>query len=263
MIQKKKKPWQKTPKWLMPAAFYSTAILCCLLLGFLINYAFNWSERLENFNLTTTNVRGNNILGHDEVKALANLPLAKSLNEINISNIQQRVEKHPYVKGARISRSFPRKITIDIVERQPVAYLNLPSFLVVDDEGFIMPLRHDNMEFNIPTLTGFNPATELYPIGGKSLSYKTLEAVDYLKIVRDLFPKLFEDISELTVDKEDAYVMVLSEYPTRIHFGQSDIIGQLMLLKEFDNMLSGLKSLNSYRYVDLRYKNQIVVREQT
>lgn len=263
MTRKKKKEKWKTSKWIRPIAMRLAAVASILCLAGLTNYSFRWSEASGSFNLTSTTVRGNFILSREEVRALANVPLAQSLNQITSEEIQRRLEDHPYVKGARVSRRFPKSITIDMLERQPVAYINLPSFLVVDEDGFVMPLRHGDMEFPVPTLTGFNNAAELYPIGEKCLSRKTLEAVDYLVGVKKMFPQLFEDISELTVDKSDAYVMVLSEQPTRIHFGPSDILGQLSLLKEFNDTLSGVKSLHSYRYVDLRYKNQIVVRERT
>ena len=90
-----------------------------------------------------------------------------------------------------------------------------------------------------------------------------MEAVNYLSSMRQLFPILFEDISELTVNKTDEYVMVLAEMPTRIHFGEGNMLDQIILLKQFDFTLAGAKKLRDYRYVDLRYRNQIVVRERT
>ncbi|MBH31862.1 MAG: hypothetical protein CMG71_07760 [Candidatus Marinimicrobia bacterium] len=263
MKRGKKKAKKKLPKWINPAVLWSGTAVSLLCLAGVTNYSIAWSEASESFNLTSTDVRGNSILGRDELTALAKVPFAQSLNEISLEEIQRRIEAHPYIKGARVSRRYPKSITIDVVERQPIAYVNLPSFLVVDEDGFVMPLRHGDMEFNVPTLTGFNNAGELYPIGEKCLSHKTLEAIEYLTIVRQQFPELFDDISELTIDKSDEYVIVLAEQPTRIHFGQSDMLDQLSLLKEFNTTLSGVKSLHSYHYVDLRYKNQIVVRERT
>ncbi|MFL3050278.1 MAG: cell division protein FtsQ/DivIB [Candidatus Neomarinimicrobiota bacterium] len=230
-----------------------------------INFGIKWSEAAGSFNLRERDVRGEKIIGKDEVHELADLPIAKSLNEINLKKIQERIEEHSYIRAARVSRRFPNKIVIDIIERKPLAYINLPSpsFLLVDEQGFVMPLRHGDMEFEVPTLTGFNIDPELYPIGSKCLSLKTIEAIEYLNNLRKLFPSLFDNLSELTVDKNDEYVMVLSEYPTRIHLGQSNILDQLALLKNFNDTILGLKSLNNYTYVDLRYKNQIIVREKT
>ncbi len=263
MRRKKKKAKRKIPNWVQLTGIWAGGVVSVLFLAGVTNYSIVWSEAAGSFDLTATVVRGNSILVRDEVTALAKVPFAQSLNEVSLDEIQRRIEAHPYVKGARVSRRFPKSITVDVVERQPVAYINLPSFLVVDEAGFVMPLRHGDMEFNVPTLTGFNNAGELYPVGEKCLSQKTLEAIEYLTSVKGQFPELFADISELTVDKSDEYVMVLAEQPTRIHFGPSDMLGQLGLLKEFNSTLSGVKSLHSYRYVDLRYKNQIVVRERT
>lgn len=253
----------RMPRWMRPAAMGTLVTASFLLFSWLVSYASQWAERSGHFDLMSTEVRGSTILEQNEVVALAKIPFAQSLSEIDLPAIQQKVESYPYVKGARVSRQFPRKIIIDVMERKPIAYLNLSSFLVVDDEGIVMPLRHGDMEFNVPTLTGFNRAEELYPIGGKCLSVKTLEAVDYLSSVRLLFPALFQDISELTVDERDEYVMVLSEKPTKIHFGKADMLSQILLLKEFYSTISNKQTLHDYHYVDLRYRNQIVVRERT
>ncbi|MBF88211.1 MAG: hypothetical protein CMG75_00870 [Candidatus Marinimicrobia bacterium] len=238
-------------------------VLSTTIFIFITNYAFKWSETAGFFNLKESEVRGNKILGQDEVRTLSEIPFAKSLKIINLETIQEQIEKHSYIKGSRVSRRFPNKIMIDIIEREPIAYINLPFFLVVDEEGFVMPLRHDEMEFEIPTLAGFNIDPELYPVGKKCLSLKTLEAIKYLKNLKEFFPTLFENLSELMVDNNDEYVIVLSDNPTRIHLGKSNILEQLALLKQFNNTIIGLKSLNNYSYVDLRYKNQIIVREKT
>ena len=261
--RKKVRRKKKMPKWVTPVISWSLISASLLFFGVLVNYAIDWSLLSGDFDLTATEIRGNNILAPDEIIALAKIPFAQSLTDIDLKAIQRRVEEHSYIKGARVSRDFPKKISIDVVERQPMAYLNLTNFLVIDDEGVVMPLRHDDMEFNVPTLTGFNPAEELYPVGLKCLSHKTLEAVSYLASIRDRFPVLFEDISELTVDKTDEYVMVLAEKPTKIHFGEANMLAQIELLKEFYTILPSGWTLHNYRYVDLRYKNQIVVRERT
>ena len=57
--------------------------------------------------------------------------------------------------------------------------------------------------------------------------------------------------------------MELAEMPTRIHFREGNMLDQIIFLKQFDFILAGAKKLRDYRYVDLRYRNQIVVRERT
>ena len=58
-------------------------------------------------------------------------------------------------------------------------------------------------------------------------------------------------------------LLVLAEKPTKIHFGETNMLAQIELLKEFYTILPGGWMLHNYRYIDLRYKNQIVVRERT
>ena len=109
------------PKWVAPTIRWSLVSTSLLLFGVLVNYASKWSQLSGDFDLTATEIRGNDILGQDEIIDLAKVPFAQSLANIDLKAIQRRVEKHSYVKGARVSREFPKKIYIDVVERQPIA----------------------------------------------------------------------------------------------------------------------------------------------
>jgi len=228
----------------------------------IIFYSVNWIEGEKKLFLKTLNIYGNKILSVEEILDLANISNNKSLLEIDLTLIQEQIQKHPYVKIANLSREFPNQININIKERVPLAYLNLEDYLVIDHDGFILPLRNGIIEFNIPTLTGFNSEKSLYPIGFKCISTKALQAVENLNFAKKHFPELLENLSEFTINHDDHFEMILAEKPTKIIFKNHSFEDQIFLLIKFNDLIEKTKSLEDYTYLDLRYKNQIVVKER-
>jgi len=114
----------------------------------------------------------------------------------------------------------------------------------------------------IPVLSGFNSAIELYPEGEKTYSIKVKEAVDILKKLSIHFADLYENISELTLNKDDEYVLILADRPTRVVLGKDNISLKFDILKSFDKAL-GQRKLTDFRLIDMRYNKQLVAREWT
>ena len=224
--------------------------------------AFLWAKSTHHFDLSNIKLNGYNYLQKEEVLQKVELPRYAELTEIDLVLIQENLEGHPYIKAARISRDFPSSLCIDIIERSPLAYINHSPFLLIDGDAVVLPTKNGNLEFDIPTLSGFNHASELYPVGETCLSQKVQEAVKFLNVVRREFPDLYEDISEFTINTMDEYVLCLSQYPTKVYLGAELSAWQIQLLQQFNQTIAGIRSIHDYKYVDLRYKNQIVVKEK-
>ena len=66
----------------------------------------------------------------------------------------------------------------------------------------------------------------------------------------------------MTINKNDEYVIILSEQPTKVILGRDDISRKIKILKNFDKAL-GQRQLTSYRLLDVRYSKQLVAMEWT
>ena len=56
--------------------------------------------------------------------------------------------------------------------------------------------------------------------------------------------------------------MVLAENPTRIMLGNQNTHYKIDLLKEFEKTIKNKKEITDFSYVDMRYENQVIVREK-
>ena len=64
----------------------------------------------------------------------------------------------------------------------------------------------------------------------------------------------------LTTYKDDEYVLILADRPTRVVLGKDNISLKFNILKSFDKAL-GQRQLTDFRLIDMRYNKQLVAKE--
>ena len=53
--------------------------------------------------------------------------MGNSIEEIRIDSVTKIIEDHPYVEAARVSKWYPSKIKIELIEREPDSYFDSPE----------------------------------------------------------------------------------------------------------------------------------------
>ena len=222
--------------------------------------AVRWANYRQTFTVDAIRFSGLEILEKETVKKMISNLENQSIHDVNMGEMAQIIESNPFIKAARISRHFPNQIKINIIERKPLAMLNMESALMIDNEAVVLPNHPYAESALIPILSGFNNAKDLYPEGEQTYSVKVKEAIKILNQLSNHYPKLYDEVSELTLNKDDEYVIILADRPTKVILGKSDIIPKLNILKSFDKAL-GERQLTDYRLLDMRYKKQLIARE--
>ena len=87
------------------------------------------------------------------------------------------------------------------------------------------------------------------------------ELADNQKIQND-YESLYQNISEMSLNTDDEFIIVLIDQPTKIRLGRNNIWTKLLVLKEFEIAIQGKKSLTDYAYLDMRYSNQVIAKER-
>ncbi len=84
-----------------------------------------------------------------EVREAADINKGKPLLEVNSSSSSKRIEAIPWVREARISRSWGGTITIRVSTREPVAaFLSEEGWVVVDIEGRVLD-KDDELPYDL------------------------------------------------------------------------------------------------------------------
>jgi|TARA_B100001250_G_C19802292_1_gene791654 cell division protein FtsQ len=237
-------------------------IVGSILIATIILLSFQWGSYRNVFEMDGLLITGENILEKSDYIELVGEIENQSIKDIDLEGLSEKLEQNPFVKAARVSKRYPNLIKVDIVEREPIAILNNKVQLMIDNEAVILPNNPFTENALIPVLSGFNPANDLYPEGQVTFSIKVKEAIGILNFIQKNYDDFYEEISELTINKNDEYVIILSEQPTKVILGRDNISRKIKILKNFDKAL-GQRQLTSYRLLDVRYSKQLVATEWT
>lgn len=243
----------------------STFIIFPLTIGLfilLIWSSFNWASFSQNVNISSIKITGHEIISIKEYHSLVNSFTGSSTFSIDLRKIASIIEKHSYVKSARVSRLFPNGVLIEITERQPIAMVNAVPPMLLDRRGFLFPLRGSFSDYSLPVLSHFVATGNSYHEMNKNHSKSMAAAKQILHFLADEHPRLFENISELRLNNHEDFEIILLEQPTKVVLGKNQFIKKLNVLMKFNNQLLSLnKNITDYKKLDLRYDRQVVVRE--
>ena len=183
--------------------------------------------------------------------------MKKKSKEINLYEISTLIESHPYVKYARVSRHYPSEIKIEIIERKPIAIVNIDPMIFLDENGFVLPVEGIQTNYNLPVMNNFNSEPQLYPLGELALSVKVKEAIALISKIKTNYSDLYKNLSELKITSSNEIELILSDLPTHIYLGNEKISSRIRTLKEFESKLKPNK-MSDFSYLDMRYDNQII-----
>lgn len=92
-----------------------------------VTWLVGWSPLLG---ASTVTVRGTATLTAAEVRTAADVPDGTPLVRLDTAAVARRVEAMPDVASARVAVVYPSTVTVTVVERVPVLYLQNPPRLV-------------------------------------------------------------------------------------------------------------------------------------
>lgn len=238
-----------------------------LLPGGYVGYqATNFALISPRFRLSSAEdivVKGNVFVSREEILnalgiALAGTPGAGvNIFRLSLEDKKKQVESIPWVWSATLTRAYPHRLAVRVVERAPVAFVNIGGRVkLVDEEGVLLE-KPEKADFDFPVLAGLDAA------GGVAERQSRLAL--YQEFARQLAgeaPSSGWLISEVDVtDPDDLKALLVQGNETiLVHFGHRDF------LERFRNFLTFLpevrKTNTKIDSVDLRYRNQVVVNPQ-
>lgn len=234
---------------------YIFSILYVALIIFLIILAKKYEPKYRVENLVIVN---NKIVPVEVLLDFIKIKDKETLKELTAEMILDRIEKYPYVKD--VEGMFIDTITylVKIKEVEPffIAVTNLGNF-VVTRENKILPEDPRLKILDLPVLTvsnklnanDVNSKNENFLVGFKSFTniYKTDKA-------------LFEIISEMNIDNEKKLSLYLTKPKGKIIAGNEVDKSIALYLSEFWRQIILNSPDVNYDYIDLRFKDQIVVK---
>ena len=236
-------------------------LLILTLITITINFSFSWAKTKNTFIDPEIILSGAVICEQKSYISHIEQISGENVNKLSSRQILETMMLHPFVEASRVSYRYPNKMIIDFKERKPFAIINKDPLVILDKECFVLPINNHLNKYDIPILSKFNSDNNLYPIGEKSLSIKVQETISWLSSLYNLDPKFYSNISEILLENENEIVLILNEYPTKVLLGDTDTLQKIEILKKFEQTIKETKKITDYAYLDIRYNNQIIAKE--
>jgi cell division protein FtsQ len=230
-----------------------------ILIGLVICLAFGANAWKSNLKINQIKIKGNRIVNTNEIIQLSQIQTGALLYKADLTAIQQNVMSHYYIKDAVVERNLPNSIDIQIVERIPVAIVNLSQPLYVDEDGVILPKAVSNITFDLPMISGIS-AYESFIFGTSINQPDEIDALQLLAVLRTVNRPLYHNISEIQLRNGGDIVLYSAEGGVPIIFGRGELSDKITRLEIFWDDIVRTRGVKDLQYVDLRYQDQIVAK---
>ena len=230
----------------------------------LIWSSFKWASFSKNIKISSIKITGNELVPVEEYRNLIESFNGASTFSVDLRKISSILENCSHVKSARVSHTFPNGLLVEINERKPIAMVNATPPLFLDRQGFLFPLRGSFSDYSLPVLSHFLATENSYHNINKNHSKSMIAAKQILHFLADKHPPLFDNISELRLNHQEDFEIILIEQPTKVILGKNQLAKKLSVLMKFIEQLQlHRKNITDYKKLDLRFDNQVVAREWT
>ena len=106
------------------------------------------------FTVRNVKVVGETYLTEADVRSLAGLDHPVDFVRVDLRRAEAKLKREPRVERVAISRAFPRRIVIAIVERKPVVLVRAGRMLEVDRAGVILGPLASGVASDVPLVDG-------------------------------------------------------------------------------------------------------------
>ena len=244
-------------KYLRPLKMIITGVALFAITGATIYGIYRVVSKVTLFSLKSIEVTSGEHLTREEILGLAGVEPGKDLIRMNLKLMGEHILQNPWVETVKINRYFPDTVSIVIAEREPVAIVNMGFIYYLDRKGNVFKVLNHGDKLDYPVITGFNEE-ELSsdPKGTKEALETTCEL---LKILREKGAFILADVSEIHYDKGYGFTLFTASGALPVKVGSGDFQGKMERFARIYKDL--LVQLQSIRYIDLDYKDKIIVKK--
>ncbi len=208
-------------------------------------------------------IEGLRRITREQLLTLAHLGPGASLLAIKPPLLEGALESHPWIARAAVERQWwSRQIVIRLVERDPVALINLGELYYVDRRGVLFKPALMGGAYDFPVITGlkkeqFSQVPDKVP-EDLALVFKLM---DELKFVKP--PLYLGNISEIHLDRERGLSVIPSRAGWRVDLGFKDFQEKLTRFYKVWSDLSHKGQLARVGRINLNYPHRVVVTFKT
>jgi cell division septal protein FtsQ len=210
------------------------------------------------FEITHIGIRGNVQLSPKWIVEHLSIQPHTNIFQIQLDEIQERLETLQWIKKATVFRSIPNKLRIDIVEREPFALVKLDKLHIIDNDGVVLGALASGSAITLPIITGRFIETT---IGTEDEKLRLQEALHAIGRLVQASPPILKDVRKIVIQgvENATFLSYDPEYPEI----RLSLCNEADTLERFRRMSQRLEAENltyaGMAYIDLRFDKRVIV----
>jgi cell division protein FtsQ len=185
-----------------------------------------WATESKAFALKQVSVTGNERATASELARMSGVTLGHNLFHLDVEAAEEGVGAHPWVASVNVSRRFPNRLTISVVEHKPVAWVALGELYLVNSQGRPFKKATAKEDFDLPVLTGIDRAQFIG--NGQGGADRIVHALSVMEAYNHLPEAKRAPLSEVRLMREGLVLVVGNGEEIRL--GAEDAIERLSKL---------------------------------
>jgi len=213
------------------------------------------------FDLTDVVYAGGSVELRRDLEDIANLDTAAGLNLLllDANELATRLRVHPRVDILEVSKEYPNRLRVDLVERQPMALIGGTPSYRIDRAGIAIAEATPSdltMRIDWPLLTGIDTARIV--LGEKVPHPLILTALELSEQLNRRFPDVAGRVGEWHLSSPPVGLeLVLTQGGLRVTLGDAPTSEQLLALRALLRQRS--EELTAADRIDLRFTDQAII----
>jgi cell division septal protein FtsQ len=252
----KEKFWSGSGKFIL-----SIIIIYLIILG--INELTHYSKnQCESFSPGDIQIEGNKLIPGKLILQLCgfNNKSASKKIKIDIHKIATKIMNLRYVKGVSITKRPPRILNITIEERKPIAFIYGRGLNLIDDQGLLLPIPKYHKSWDLPFISGID---NLGKLGEKTVANGAYIALELIAYLEQENPLLASMVSEINMSPDNYIELYLIKGGTKVRINRTSFYREIYALKNFIIKYVNISELNNIEYIDLRFQDQLIIKQKT
>lgn len=275
-----RRPGRITFQGLASKAGFVGLVMYVAVLSVVLILVHDMATQTGYFKARSVRVDGNHRLSNAQVLAQARIMPDANILSVNLRAARKRLQAHPWIAEAQLSRKIPDGIEIRITEQKAAAIIDIGKRFLIDEQGTVFKELGKGDPINLPEVVGLRYADlRLGPEPNRtnppavadtrnktetSERYRLMEAVvSVLRLGNDSASAVpTGEIRQIKVDQQLGVTLLAFDSGIPIKLGFENYSAKYMVLKQIMTMLEIKKvnGINDLNAVDLNDINRIIVR---
>jgi len=211
-----------------------------------------WVLNHPYFSVQEIRVRAGEKVGGSEIVAMAGMSQGMNIWKIDPAAIERKVGRHPWVKRVLVRRELPRRVVIEVEEREVKGIAVLGKLYYVDADGFVFKEVEEGEKSDFPMLTGLR--REELASHAQAARQKIREALQLIDMTKGSALTL----SEIRFTAQGGLVLYPMSYPVALVMGWGGWQAKLERLERVLAMWKGKET--RLVSLDVSFRDQVVAR---